>query len=119
MGALFSELYPGGMRGTGVGFCYNAGRVVAAAFPVLVGHLSERIGLGAAIGIEAAIAYGLVVIAVLMLPETRAIDLSEAGGPTAPPDTPDPFQRPDIHPSYLHPAYPHPSYPHPAARAAR
>jgi MFS family permease len=79
MGALFSELYPGGLRGTGVGFCYNAGRVVSAAFPFLVGHLSERIGLGAAIGIDAAIGYGLVIVAVLMLPETRAIDLSEDG----------------------------------------
>ncbi|OYX84311.1 MAG: MFS transporter, partial [Azorhizobium sp. 35-67-5] len=41
MGALFSELYPGGIRGTGVGFCYNAGRIVSAIFPFLVGHMSE------------------------------------------------------------------------------
>lgn len=34
MGALFNELYPRGMRGTGVGFCYNFGRVASAAFPV-------------------------------------------------------------------------------------
>ncbi|MDP1171967.1 MFS transporter, partial [Klebsiella pneumoniae] len=27
MGALFNELYPQGVRGTGVGFCYNFGRV--------------------------------------------------------------------------------------------
>lgn len=77
MGALFSELYPGGMRGTGVGFCYNAGRIVSAAFPFLVGHLSERMSLGAAIGIDAAIGYGLVVVAVLLLPETRAIVLAD------------------------------------------
>jgi MFS family permease len=30
MGALFNELYPRGVRGTGVGFCYNFGRVVSA-----------------------------------------------------------------------------------------
>jgi MFS family permease len=30
MGALFNELYPRGTRGTGVGFCYNFGRVVSA-----------------------------------------------------------------------------------------
>jgi MFS family permease len=71
MAALFSELYPAGVRGTGVGFCYNFGRVVSAAFPFLVGFLSERIGLGPAIGTDAAFAYALVLIAVLMLPETR------------------------------------------------
>ena len=71
MAALFSELYPAGMRGTGVGFCYNFGRIVSSVFPVLVGYLSDHIGLGAAIGIDAAFAYSLVIVAVLMLPETR------------------------------------------------
>jgi len=71
MAALFSELYPAGVRGTGVGFCYNFGRIVSAAFPFLVGVLSDRIGLGAAIGFDAAFAYSLVLVAVLMLPETR------------------------------------------------
>jgi len=71
MAALFSELYPAGVRGTGVGFCYNFGRIVSAAFPLLVGFLSEHIGLGPAIGIDAAFAYSLVLIAVLLLPETR------------------------------------------------
>jgi MFS family permease len=71
MAALFSELYPAGVRGTGVGFCYNFGRVVSAAFPFLVGYLGDRIGLGPAIGIDAAFAYSLVLLAVLLLPETR------------------------------------------------
>lgn len=71
MAALFSELYPAGVRGTGVGFCYNFGRILSAAFPLLVGFMSDRIGLGPAIGIDAAFAYSLVLIAVLMLPETR------------------------------------------------
>jgi MFS family permease len=71
MAALFSELYPAGVRGTGVGFCYNFGRIVSAAFPFLVGFLSDRIGLGPAIGIDAAFAYSLVLLAVLLLPETR------------------------------------------------
>jgi MFS family permease len=71
MAALFSELYPAGVRGTGVGFCYNFGRIFSAAFPFLVGFLSERIGLGPAIGIDAAFAYSLVLVAVLLLPETR------------------------------------------------
>lgn len=73
MAALFSELYPAGVRGTGVGFCYNFGRVVSAAFPFLVGFLGDRFGLGLAIGIAAAFAYSLVLVAVLMLPETRGV----------------------------------------------
>lgn len=71
MGALFNELFPGGIRGTGVGFCYNFGRVVSAVFPWLVGHMSQSMPLGEAIGIDAAIAYSVVVFAVLALPETK------------------------------------------------
>ena len=71
MGAFLTELYPTRLRGSGQGFCYNFGRIVSAAFPFLVGYLSDHIGLGAAIGIDAAFAYSLVLVAVLMLPETR------------------------------------------------
>lgn len=71
LGALFNELYPAEMRGTGVGFCYNFGRIASAGFPVLVGYMSHSMSLGAAIGIDAAIAYGLAMVAVLFLPETR------------------------------------------------
>ncbi|WP_233859062.1 MFS transporter [Paraburkholderia sp. HD33-4] len=78
MGALFNELYPRGMRGTGVGFCYNFGRVVSAGFPVLVGHMSANMSLGTAIGIDAGLAYTIVVLSVLMLPETRGRALGEA-----------------------------------------
>lgn len=77
LAALFNELYPSGIRGTGVGFCYNFGRILSAGFPVMVGYLSEHIGLGPAIGIDAAFAYALVVIAVLMLPETRGKSLMD------------------------------------------
>ncbi|MCI3208061.1 MULTISPECIES: MFS transporter [Pandoraea] len=77
MGALFNELYPRGTRGTGVGFCYNFGRVVSAGFPVMVGHLATQYSLGFAIGIDAAIAYAIVAISVLMLPETRGRTLTE------------------------------------------
>ncbi|HEX4038110.1 MAG TPA: MFS transporter [Acidobacteriaceae bacterium] len=71
MGALFSELFPSGMRGTGVGFCYNFGRVASAGVPVLVGSLSTVIPLNLAIGLTAATAYLLVTLAVLCLPETH------------------------------------------------
>lgn len=78
MGALFNELYPAGVRGTGVGFCYNAGRVVAAALPALIGGMSEHITLGTAIALDAAFAYSLVLVALLLLPETRARALDGA-----------------------------------------
>jgi len=71
LGALFTELYPADMRGAGVGFCYNFGRIASAAFPVLVGYMSQSMSLGHAIGIDAAVAYGLAMVTVLMLPETR------------------------------------------------
>jgi MFS family permease len=71
LGALFNELYPRGIRGTGVGFCYNFGRIVSASFPVLIGHMSNSMPLGAALGIDAGIAYGMVVLAALLLPETN------------------------------------------------
>jgi MFS family permease len=77
MAALFSELYPAGMRGTGVGFCYNFGRVVSAAFPFLVGALGDEFGLGIAIGIAATLAYALVLVAVILLPETRGVVLKD------------------------------------------
>jgi len=75
MGSLFTELYPTELRGSGQGFCYNSGRGVAASFPTLVGWASTTMPLGEAIGILAGVAYGLVILAALMLPETRGREL--------------------------------------------
>lgn len=36
------ELYPTHLRGTGSGFCYNAGRFIAAGGPFLVGAIASR-----------------------------------------------------------------------------
>lgn len=36
------ELFPTRLRGTGAGFCYNAGRVIAAAGPFIVGSVASR-----------------------------------------------------------------------------
>jgi MFS family permease len=78
MGALFNELYPAGVRGSGVGFCYNFGRIIASGLPVLIGHMSGSMTLGTAIGIDAGLAYALVLVAVLLLPETRGKALDGA-----------------------------------------
>ena len=77
LGALFNELYPQKYRGAGVGFCYNFGRILSSVFPPLVGHMSVSMSLGSAIGIDASWAYSIVVISVLLLPETKGRDLSE------------------------------------------
>ncbi|AZC49123.1 MULTISPECIES: MFS transporter [Pseudomonas] len=75
MGAFLTELFPTRIRGSGQGFCYNSGRALAALFPLLIGLLSQRIPLGAAIGTFAAVSYGIVVLAALSLPETRGKQL--------------------------------------------
>jgi MFS family permease len=85
LGAFFNELYPAEMRGAGVGFCYNFGRIASASFPVLVGYMSQSMPLGEAIGIDAAIAYGIAVLAALLLPETkgRSLGVTAPAGPVA------------------------------------
>jgi MFS family permease len=74
-GAFYAELFPTAVRGTGQGFCYNLGRGVGALFPALVGILSAKLSLGTAIGIYAAGAYGVAILALLFLPETKGMRL--------------------------------------------
>jgi MFS family permease len=76
MGPFLTELYPTRMRGSGQGFAYNFGRGVAATIPPLVGLLSTSLPLGQSIGLFAIAAYGLVVVAALLLPETRGTTLT-------------------------------------------
>jgi MFS family permease len=68
---LLSELYPTRLRATGQGFCYNAGRGFGAAFPLVVGVLAAGMGLTTAISLTASIAYAVVLLCSLILPETR------------------------------------------------
>jgi len=75
LGPVFTELFPTSVRGAGQGFCYNFGRGIAAFFPTLVGMLSASVTLGTAIGIFAAMAYAIVILAALVLPETRGREL--------------------------------------------
>jgi hypothetical protein len=69
MGPVLTELFPTSVRGAGQGFCYNFGRSIGAFFPA--GMLSASVPLGTAIGVFAALAYAMVIIAAIMLPETR------------------------------------------------
>ncbi|MBT2367687.1 MFS transporter [Streptomyces sp. ISL-10] len=73
-GSYLSELYPTAVRGTGQGFTYNSGRAVGAFLPTLVGFLSDSWGVGGALVLGAA-GYGLAVLALVGLPETRGKEL--------------------------------------------
>jgi MFS family permease len=71
MGPFLTELFPTRIRGSGQGFAYNFGRGVASFNTLLVGILSAFLPLGQSIGVFALIAYGLLILAALLLPETR------------------------------------------------
>ncbi len=71
MGPFLTELFPTRVRGSGQGFAYNFGRGVAAMNPLFVGMLSAKLPLGQSIGIFAIAAYGLLILAALLLPETK------------------------------------------------
>jgi MFS family permease len=75
MGTLFSELFPEGIRGTGVGFCYNFGRLIAAICPALIGGLGDWMPLSSATGLVTLAAYSLVLIALACLPTSATTSL--------------------------------------------
>ncbi|WP_439891173.1 MFS transporter [Ralstonia sp. 25C] len=76
MGAYLTELFPSAVRATGQGFAYNFGRGIGALFPSLVGYLANTKGLGVAIGMFAGGAYLLVLLAAVLLPETKGREIS-------------------------------------------
>src|SRR5215813_1235657 len=67
MGPFMTELYPTEVRGTGQGFCYNAGRAIGSFFPTMVGFVSEGMALGTVIAIFSSVAFGLMIVMLLML----------------------------------------------------
>jgi MFS family permease len=71
MGPFLTELFPTRLRGSAQGFTYNFGRGFGALFPALVGYVSQAMLLSVAITVFAVIAYGIMLAAALMLPETR------------------------------------------------
>jgi MFS family permease len=81
LGTLFSELFPAGNRGTGIGFCYNFGRVASAIVPLLIGLFAEDRPLRQAIGLDVIVAYSVVLLALLLLPSARALQVSNQHSP--------------------------------------
>jgi MFS family permease len=76
MGATFAELFPTYIRATGQGFSYNFGRGLGSLMPTAVGVLAATVALNEAIAVCALFSYSLVLVAVVLLPETRARALS-------------------------------------------
>ena len=68
----FPELYPTRLRGTGTGFCFNAGRIIAAPILFSMGWLQKDLGLSlvnAASGLS--LLYLLAIFALMFAPETK------------------------------------------------
>ena len=53
-GAVTAELYPTAIRATAQGLTYNAGRIVSAAAPFMLGSVAQSRGFGFAFGMAAA-----------------------------------------------------------------
>jgi MFS family permease len=79
MGATFAELFPTRVRASGQGFSYNVGRGLGSAVPAVIGYLSVTMRLGPAIGVCAVGSYALVLLATVLLPETRGKELENNG----------------------------------------
>ncbi|MBO0738624.1 MAG: MFS transporter, partial [Alphaproteobacteria bacterium] len=71
MGPFMTELYPTSIRGTGQGFCYNAGRAIGSVFMTAIGFATAVMGLGTAIALFSTLAHALMIGMLLLLPETR------------------------------------------------
>jgi sugar phosphate permease len=76
MGPFMTELYPTAVRGTAQGFCYNAGRAIGSVFPTAVGFVSQTLPLGTTIAIFSAVASGIMIVMLMLLPETRGRTLA-------------------------------------------
>ena len=72
----FPELFPTRLRGTGVGFCYNTVRYLAAPAPILFGYLATMMSFRTAAVMMSSI-YLVGVIALIWAPETKGKPLPE------------------------------------------
>jgi cyanate permease len=65
------ELYPTRIRATGAGFCFNAGRVLAASGPLLTGVLVAQLGSFVRAASAIALIYLVGLIVLLFARETK------------------------------------------------
>lgn len=74
-GALTAELYPTAVRATAQGFTYNAGRIVSALAPFIVGSLAQTKGFGFAFSLIA-VSFVAAAVCWIWIPETRGRELA-------------------------------------------
>ena len=72
----FPELFPTRLRGTGVGFCYNTVRYLAAPAPILFGYLATAMSFRGAAMLMSLI-YLVGIVALIWAPETKGRPLPE------------------------------------------
>ena len=72
----FPELFPTRLRGTGVGFCYNTVRYLAAPAPILLGYLSTVLSFRTAAVVMSSV-YLVGMVALIWAPETKGKPLPE------------------------------------------
>jgi MFS family permease len=72
----FPELFPTRLRGTGVGFCYNTVRYLAAPAPILLGYLSTVLSFRTAAVLMSSV-YLIGMVALIWAPETKGKPLPE------------------------------------------
>ena len=72
----FPELFPTRLRGTGVGFCYNTVRYLAAPAPILLGYLSTLLSFRTAAVLMSSV-YLIGMVALIWAPETKGKPLPE------------------------------------------
>jgi hypothetical protein len=70
------ELFPVRLRGTGAGFCYNAGRVLTSAFPAIIGVVRSSGANPGSVLVWVALAplIGVILILCGVGVETRGVD---------------------------------------------
>jgi len=72
----FPELFPTRLRGTGVGFCYNTVRYLAAPAPILFGYLATVMSFRTAAVLMSSV-YLIGTVALIWAPETKGTPLPE------------------------------------------
>jgi hypothetical protein len=92
MGPFMTQLYPTSSRGTGQRFCHNAGRAIGSVFMTAIGFATVVMPLGTAIAVFSTLAHTLMIVMLLLLPETRGRAIAslepEAPGAAAYPSRP-------------------------------
>ena len=75
--AYLPELFPTRIRGTGQGFCWNAGRALTALGPLTSGMLVDLVGSVPLAAVLLTASYGIGLVAIWFGPETRGASLQD------------------------------------------